>query len=70
MKTKRNKPNFRTKQFIEKAKKVHGEDTYNYSLVDYEESDKHVVIICKFHGKFKQTPNHHLIGGKCPKCKK
>lgn len=47
MKTKRNKPNFRTKQFIEKAKKVHGEDTYDYSLVDYEESDKHVVIISK-----------------------
>lgn len=70
MKTKRNKPNFRTKQFIEKAKKVHGEDTYDYSLVDYEESDKHVVIICKEHGKFKQTPNHHLIGGKCQKCKK
>ena len=70
MKTKRNKPNFRTKQFIEKAKNIHGEDTYDYSLVDYEDATKHVLIFCKKHKNlFKMTPNHHLIGGICPDCR-
>ena len=29
-----------------------------------------VEIICKKHGLFNQTPNTHLIGRGCPKCKK
>jgi len=53
--------------FIEKAKKVHG-DKYDYSKVEYENTDTNVTIICPEHGEFKQTPHHHLGGSGCPIC--
>lgn len=53
--------------FIEKAKKIHGEK-YNYQKVDYKNSQEKVIIICKIHGEFKQTPNSHLQGSGCLKC--
>ena len=56
-----------TKDFIEKAKKVHG-DRYDYSKVKYESTDKEVCIICPEHGEFWQTPHHHLAGRGCHKC--
>jgi len=56
-----------TEQFIVDAKKVHG-DRYDYSLVDYKNSSSKIKIICKEHGVFKQTPNSHLRGRKCPIC--
>lgn len=40
-----------TKEFIEKAKKVHG-DKYDYSKVNYERSTIKVCIICPKHGEF------------------
>ena len=52
--------------FIEKAKKIHG-DTYDYSKVEYIKSNEKVIIICKEHGEFLQTPNKHLQGG-CKIC--
>ena len=54
-------------QFIEDAKKVHG-DKYDYSKVDYKGSFEKIKIICKEHGMFEQTPHTHLRGGGCPKC--
>lgn len=56
-----------TQQFIEKAKKVHG-DRYDYSLVKYISSHDKVKIICKIHGVFEQEPNNHLRGCGCPLC--
>ena len=56
-----------TEQFIEKAKKVHG-DKYDYSKVEYSKSSVKVCIICPEHGEFWQTPNNHLKGGGCQKC--
>ena len=56
-----------TEEFIAKAKLVHG-DRYDYSRVDYVRSSEHVLIGCKIHGFFKQTPGHHLQGCGCPKC--
>lgn len=56
-----------TEQFIEKAKKVHG-NKYDYSKVEYEHSKKDVIIICPIHGEFRQRPNNHLNGQGCPKC--
>jgi very-short-patch-repair endonuclease len=53
--------------FIEKAKKIHG-DKYDYSKVEYERSNKKVCIICPTHGEFFQTPNSHLNGSGCPLC--
>ena len=57
-----------TKQFIEKAKAVNGGE-YDYSLVEYKNSKTKVKIICPIHGIFKQTPNSHLNGRGCPKCR-
>lgn len=54
---------------IESAKKVHG-DLYDYSLVKYTRDNVKVDIICKKHGIFRQTPNGHLCGHGCPKCKR
>ena len=56
-----------TKEFIEKARKVHG-DKYNYSKVEYKDSHTKVSIICPIHGEFSQTPNNHLNGQQCPFC--
>lgn len=44
------------------------QDTYDYSLVNYSKKDDKVVILCKKHGAFSQTPNNHLSGNGCPKC--
>ena len=56
------------KTFISQSKKIHG-DNYDYSLVNYKKSKEKVIIICKKHGEFKQTPNSHLKGNGCPICK-
>lgn len=56
-----------TETFIEKARKVHG-NKYDYSKVNYINSQTKVCIICPEHGEFWQTPNSHLNGIGCPKC--
>jgi len=53
--------------FIKKAKTVHG-DLYDYSKINYVNSQIHVTIICATHGEFSQTPNNHLRGKGCKKC--
>jgi len=55
--------------FIKKAKYVHG-DTYDYSSVEYKKAKEKVIIVCKDHGNFIQSPNKHLNGQGCPKCGK
>ena len=56
-----------TKGFINKATKVHG-DRYDYSKVVYVKSDEKVIIICKIHNEFSQTPSHHLQKKGCCDC--
>ncbi len=56
-----------TELFIEKSKLVHG-DRYDYSKVDYSKSKANIIITCKNHGDFLQTPNNHLRGANCNKC--
>jgi len=56
-----------TEEFIEKAKKIHG-DKYDYSKVNYVRSSEKVCIICPDHGEFWQIANCHLQGQNCPKC--
>ena len=56
-----------TEKFIEDSIKKHG-NLYDYSKVEYTGNQNNVTIICKIHGEFKQTPNNHLRGSKCPKC--
>jgi hypothetical protein len=60
----RNKTNL---DIIEDFKKIHS-DKYDYSLVDYTSNKNNVIIICKKHGKFLQSPNSHLMGRGCPIC--
>ena len=56
-----------TKEFVKKAKKIHG-NKYDYSKVEYVNNSTKVCIICPIHGEFWQTPNSHLNGRGCKKC--
>lgn len=55
-----------TEEWIERAKKVHG-DKYDYSKVVYEKAHKKICIICPKHGEFWQEPDNHLRWG-CKSC--
>ena len=57
----------KNKEFIDKAKKIHG-NKYDYSKVVYKNNYTKVCIICPEHGEFWQTPNNHLKGYGCSKC--
>jgi hypothetical protein len=56
-----------TEEWILKAKEIHS-DKYDYSKVEYMHNKSKVIIICKTHGEFLQTPNNHLTGNGCSKC--
>ena len=56
-----------TKEFAERAKKVHG-NKYDYSLAEYVNSKAKVKIICLEHGVFEQWPGDHMNGSGCPVC--
>lgn len=59
-----------TDEFVEKAKKVHG-NKYDYSKTVYgKNQDEKVCIICPEHGEFWQLPYSHLVGCGCPECGK
>jgi len=55
-------------EFIEKAKEKHG-NKYDYNKVEYIDSKTKVIIICKKHSEFLQTPTGHLSGNGCIICK-
>ena len=57
-----------TEQFIHEAYNIHG-NKYDYSLVNYKHSHYSITIICPIHGEFKQSPQLHLRGSGCKKCK-
>lgn len=59
--------NVTTKDFIEKAKRIHGE-RYDYSKTEYKNSSTKIKIICPTHGIFLQEPSSHLNGRGCPYC--
>lgn len=59
--------NVTTEEFIEKARKIHG-DKYDYSKVIYKTNRDKVIIICSIHGEFQQAPDKHLGGHNCPVC--
>lgn len=54
-------------EFINKSNIVHN-NKYDYSKVIYNNNKNKIVIICKKHGEFSQTPNRHLQGDGCPIC--
>ena len=55
--------------FIKKAAEKY-DSKYDYSMVEYKNSRTKVVIICKEHGVFEQTPNAFFNGRVCKECKK
>ena len=55
------------KDFIDKANNIH-KYKYIYSKINYINAHIKIIIICKIHGEFKQTPNSHLNGQGCAQC--
>lgn len=56
-------------EFINRSNEIHN-NLYDYSKVNYINANEKVIIICKTHGEFEQTPGKHMImEQKCPSCK-
>jgi hypothetical protein len=53
--------------FIKKSNIIH-KNIYNYDKTIYKSTRKKVIITCKIHNDFEQSPNDHLNGCGCPKC--
>ena len=54
-------------EFVQRANAVH-KDKYDYSKVSYSNNRKRIIIVCRKHGSFKQSPDNHLAGNGCPSC--
>ena len=52
---------------LNRFKNIHG-NKYDYSLVNYVNSNTKVKILCPIHGQFEQSPRHHYNGRACPTC--
>jgi len=61
------KKNLTHEQILNKFILAHG-DRYNYNKVSYINQHEKVIITCKEHGDFLQTPLNHLQKHGCPKC--
>jgi very-short-patch-repair endonuclease len=57
-----------TEEFIINAKKIHGDDKYDYSRSSYVSMDDKIIIICKIHGEFSQVAYSHINGLGCWNC--
>ncbi|MCF0204471.1 MAG: DUF723 domain-containing protein [Muribaculaceae bacterium] len=58
-----------TESFIAEAKEIYG-DCYDYSKVNYVNSEHRVVVTCPIHGDFEVYAREHLDGKGCPQCAK
>lgn len=59
-------------KFIKKSIDIHG-DTYSYEKVFYTKGHDKVIITCKIHGDFMQSPSNHTHKTRpqgCPECGK
>lgn len=54
---------------LKRFEQVHGKE-YIYTNVKYKSMQNKVCIICPKHGEFWQTPEKHIFGQGCPKCKR
>jgi hypothetical protein len=62
------KRKYTPKELLEKFNKLH-DFRYTYSNIEsYQNTKKHIQIICKKHGLFCQSVNEHLAGSGCPTC--
>ena len=55
------------KEYLKDFKEIH-KGKYNYSKVNYINSNTKVEIICPEHGSFWQAPTIHRLGVSCPIC--
>ncbi len=63
-----NRKKLTNEEFIEKSINTHGKK-YDYSKINYQGMHKKIIIICKEHGEFNQTPSEHLNKKRgCFKC--
>ena len=53
--------------FLIDVKNIHN-DKYDYSKIEWKNKTTKIIIICKEHGEFKQTPSNHLLGKGCSYC--
>ncbi len=61
-------PTRKTKEeFVKASIEIHGEK-YLYDKVIYNGNKEKVIITCRIHGDFLQTPNDHIGGHNCRKC--
>ena len=56
------------KECCEKHKDENGDPIYDYSLVEYKSTHEKIIIICKIHGFFEQSPSDHLSSKGCNDC--
>lgn len=56
-----------TNEFVSRSNKIH-HFRFDYSKSIYINGSVKVIIICKKHGNFLQSPEHHLNGIGCPIC--
>jgi hypothetical protein len=54
-------------EFLNRAKKIHG-DKYDYSQSVYRSRADKLTIICRIHGLFQQKAGNHMDGDDCPLC--
>ena len=67
-KCKKDTRKYHQEDFIERSNKIH-HNKYDYSLVNYVNTEINVDIICPKHGVFNQHPRVHSTGSGCPKCR-
>jgi hypothetical protein len=58
---------YTTQEFIYSVRTVHM-NKYDYSKVNYINSQTKVEIVCPIHGSFHMKPNSHYNGQGCPQC--
>ena len=63
----RNSQRSSNEEFCEKANLKHN-NFYDYEKVNYINSNTKIVITCRKHGDYEQTPHNHLAGNGCPMC--
>jgi hypothetical protein len=54
--------------FIERAKEIHTNPPYDYSMTEFITVTKKINIICPLHGIFQQLASNHLRGQSCQVC--
>jgi len=57
----------KTSRFVSEVIRRYG-DRYDYLKTDYHDCKLKVIITCRVHGDFMQSPSNHLAGNGCPIC--